>query len=139
MDGSFPQLFATSTGVKYIVADGAQITSGGLGNNADSDVPTTDITGASRHANYPTLGAYEVLATKVADFSSHINIYSSNSSLNILGAQNCQLKVYNLTGRVVANDIIRTNNYNSEIFANGLYIIAIQNGEKVVTKKLLIQ
>jgi len=99
------------------------------------------------YSNEASLTSVSVADDNKVDFSIYPN--PANDKINItVGGNNTglmNLKISDLTGRIVYSGEFRDllagqlKSINSSEFKNGMYLIQIASGEKLITKKILIQ
>ena len=139
MDGSDPMVIATSTGVKYVEAIGTEIVEKGIGSGTDSDVPTTDIGGATRSTTMPWLGAIEEISTRIRknDNSSYLNVFASGRRINIISTEIMSYAIYSVDGKIVksSNKVQGINSY--EVSETGIYFIKVDSPSGTKNFKVL--
>lgn len=140
MDGDYPEIFTTATGVNYVKADGNSVFGTGLAAVA----PDYDIAGNMRNEATPSVGAYE---NGVGDptglakaTEAQAQIYP-NPVQDVLYVSEgiAQVAVYSITGQLVQSYKALNNQINVSSLSKGLYILSglNANGTTVITERLI--
>jgi hypothetical protein len=138
MDGDYPEEMTSTTGVKYVIANGTSIKQQG---STGDFVPTTDITGATRLS--PTaVGAYEAgTSTAISELSttSSLDIYTTNRSIIVEG-EATNIKVYNIIGELVAQNNTESTKSTLSVNSKGIYIILVKEKNGTITNtKVMVE
>ena len=92
----------------------------------------------------------EIYQSKTFGYPSQINensfgsllIYPNPSTdiVNIINAENSNIQMYDVFGKLVASDKVINNNYSLNVseFAKGTYVLKITNGEQSISKKITV-
>lgn len=80
------------------------------------------------------------LYTEIKEMFLHsVNIYPNptNGLVHISGVENASISVYGLNGKLInSDDLIDDNSVDLSTLSNGIYLIKIQKGEAILTKKI---
>lgn len=141
MEAGLPKVYLGGNGVNYVVARGDSVVAQGVSNVTNSEVPTIDITGATRKSA-PDIGATDIFiagSSLNTQNISGVKIYTNGKTL-MAKAENgtgFSIKVSDITGRTlyasdVSSSFARTFDY------RGIILVTIENKQGVVTRKVII-
>jgi len=138
MDGDYPAMFTTATGVQYVKANGSDVFQTGLASVA----PAADITGAER-AETPCVGAYEAsedIPTAQEELQEGLSIYPNpvQDMLHIEG-NTAYICIYDMAGVQVLAELNTTAGVDLSALNKGIYFIKCQDasGRTIATQKII--
>ena len=137
MDGAYPELFTTATGVKFVKANGTSVLEKGLAALASE----YDIEGNLRGL-LPSVGAYEASAELVTAFTPaealKVSLYP-NPVRDLLQVDGAQLSIYNVAGQLVRSYEIINGQVDLSDLSSGLYIVNVKDaaGAPIAVERLV--
>ncbi len=141
MDGAYPEIFNTKSGVNYVIAEGTSVSGKALASIA----PKYDIAGNERNSN-PSIGAFEAgnepSAIKDAEALKQFKIYPNPASdIIYIDGDVTQMAVYNLAGQLVYTAKVAQQQVNVSTLKKGIYILkgTDKNGAMCAPETLIIK
>ncbi len=71
--------------------------------------------------------------------SHDVKIYSNGDNVNILNAENCEIEIFDVLGRTVFTEKMRSNNQTISLQQTGIYIVKTIKNNILITEKVFIQ
>jgi hypothetical protein len=107
------------------------------------DVVPGEVIISVRAEDLTTTNTYTVMLTLYTDieesYQQSVSIYPNPTAglLNVAGADNATISVFNISGQLVSEiSSLRGNTINLSALPNGMYLVKIQKGETIITKKV---